>query len=361
MAHVTEAPLGGVLTYLQELIPLQLEDARIASIEVLAPEVNVKALSSIESDRIKLRSFAHSRGSLLGLLRLALATIRVVRQSRPDILHIHSTVAGALVRCCLLVVPGRPKIIYCPHSWAFAREGSRLKNGAIAAIERLLVRVTDRIICVSNCEKTDAIAWGIPSPKCVVIENGIKSLTPPTTIDGYGSSAYRRRKKILFVGRFDRQKGFDVFAEIMKELQDSEGIAIGDFIVNRAETIEIPSNVTTLGWRSREEVEEIYSTADLLLMPSRWEGLPLTALEAMRAGVPIFASRAGGLKDVVVDGVTGRLFDLGSVKSIADLIRATDEETLREFGKSGRAHFLERYRADLMSKKIMDLYLEMLP
>lgn len=359
MVHVTEAPLGGVLTYLQELIPLQLKDARIASIVVLAPEVNVKALSSIQSDKFRLQSFAHSRGSLVGLFRLAFATIQVVRQSQPDILHIHSTVAGALVRSCLLFIPGRPRMIYCPHSWAFNREGGGLKNGAIAALERLLARVTDRIICVSKYEKKDAITRGIPSPKCVVIESGIEPLAPPPMICNGGSSG-DRRKKILFVGRFDRQKGFDVFAEVMKEMQDAEGIAIGDFVVNRAEMIEIPSNVTTFGWRSREEVERIYSMADLLLMPSRWEGLPLTALEAMRAGVPVFASRAGGLRDVVVDGVTGRLFDLGSVKNITEIIRCTDIETLRSYGKSGRAHFLKHYRSDSMSKKIVDLYLELL-
>jgi glycosyltransferase involved in cell wall biosynthesis len=356
VAHITEAELGGVLAHLQELLPLQAQDDQVEAIKVLVPERNAEPLSSFLSSKLNVQSVPYSRGSLIDLMHFARAAVELVRQFQPDILHIHSTVAGVLVRLCLLFSRSRPKIIYCPHSWAFTRDGNRLKNSLIAILERCLAKITNAIVCVSTHEKEGAIAAGIPSSKCVVIENGISPLSAAMEVDQSNSSPATNSIKIMFVGRFDRQKGFDIFVDVMRHLHDAQGLAVGDYIVEEAKPIHVPTNVTMLGWRSREEVQEIYKCADLLLMPSRWEGLPIAALEAMRAGVPVFGSCIGGLKDIVVDGTTGRLFHLAPTSNIAGLIRSTDRKTLQDYGAQGRLRFIERYTAEAMHERMMNLY-----
>ncbi|WP_114189459.1 glycosyltransferase [Microvirga aerophila] len=362
IAHITEAPLGGVVTHLQELISVQVLDRRVEAVVTLSPEINSEVLNSIKSEKLQVNSIRYSRGSPIGLARLAISSIRLIRSFQPDILHLHSTIAGAVIRTCLLFVPGRPKVIYCPHSWAFTREDSFLKNKAIAVVERLLSYITDGIVCVSDCEKEDAVAAGIAPSKCTVIANGVHHRPISALLNDRTSRAQSAPLKILFVGRFDRQKGFDVFIDVMKELRgNAEGLAIGSFVIDKSDPIKIPPNVVNLGWRSREEVQEIYSKVDLLLMPSRWEGLPIVALEAMRAGIPIFASRVGGLKEVVIDGVTGKLFDPEQSNEIAEMIRSANKETLRAYGLDGRARFVRHYRSEVMSERMTSLYLTVSP
>ena len=356
VAHVTEAPLGGVLSYLQEIICEQARSEDIESVHLLIPEVNARALAGIDDPKVVVTSFAHKRGSLLGLFRLAATSIRFMRETKPDILHIHSTFAGAIVRPCALLARRRPKIVYCPHGWAFSREGST--RGLAAAVERLLERCTDSIVCISDFERHEAIAVGMPAGKLTVIKNGIRDLEEDQETGATQSVAAGNRLRILFVGRFDRQKGFDTFLAVMQRLgSEAEGLAVGDYLVGPAEDRpEIPDNVTVLGWQPRSEVLGLYRHADLLLVPSRWEGFGLVAVEAMRSRLAVFASRVGGLQEVVLDSVTGRLFAPDLAPEIADIVVGTNRATLQEYGVQGRLRFRERFTASRMNRSLLDLY-----
>jgi glycosyltransferase involved in cell wall biosynthesis len=356
LAHVTEAPGGGVLSYLQEAVAFQAQSPAVESIAVVGPEVNAASIVRIDSPKLFVTSFEHKRGSMAGLLRLGQLTRSVVAETAADILHVHSTFAGVVSRLCAAVGVRRPKVVYSPHGWAFSRTSS--VRPLIVAAERLLTRFTDRIVCVSHAEKEDAVAAGIAAAKCVVIENGIKAL-PPSSSGGKAWKVERRGKlRVLFVGRFDRQKGFDFCLAVMARLSDvAECFAVGDYVVGPAETqLSIPENVTLLGWRDRAEVVELYAHADLLLMPSRWEGLPIVALEAMRSGLPIFCTPVGGLRDVVVDGVTGRFFDLSDPEMAVGMIKSVSRDALASYGEKGHQRFLERFTAERMNQETISLY-----
>jgi len=298
------------------------------------------------------------------LFRLAAATLRLLRRAKPDILHVHSTFAGVVARTCVLALRKGPKVVYCPHGWAFSRDGSRFTNSLVAALERVFSRVSDRIICVSRAEKEEAVSAGIPEQRCVVIENGIRRFETEALPGAAANDAGRSggaKLKVLFVGRFDRQKGFDIFLDVMARLgADADGIAVGDYLVGASKAAAVPGNVALLGWRARDEVRRLYRDADLLVMPSRWEGLPIVALEAMATGLPVFGSRAGGLRELVVDGVTGRLFDIGDVEGMVEAIRATDRRRLRAYGEQSRLRFAEGYTAEAMNERVTDLYLSVL-
>lgn len=346
--HVTEAPLGGVVAYLEEVLASQ-ADSTLEEVALVTPEINLPALEKVGG--VRFVTFAHRRGSPVALLRLAAATLREVRRMRPEIIHVHSTFAGAMVRLCRPLIPRRTRIIYCPHGWSFVREGKAWKNRVLAAAERMLAHGCDRIICISEHEREEAEAAGIAPRKLTVIDNGV---TPRSS--SFGRMPATGPLRIAFAGRFDRQKGFDTYCEVMRQLGDlAIGSAIGRAIVSTDGT-EIPPNVEVLGWQPRDRVYELYEQADLLIVPSRWEGFGLVAVEAMQAGTAVFASRVGGLKDIIVDGETGRLFIPGDVEGIVAMIRATSREELADFGISGLIRFREKYTAARMNDQIIQLY-----
>ncbi|MBM3604658.1 MAG: glycosyltransferase family 4 protein [Alphaproteobacteria bacterium] len=357
ITHVTEAPLGGVVTYLDDLVGAQLNSLPDVQIDLITPEINRDALAGLSSPRLNLIAFRHRRGSPRALLSMALRTLAHVRRTRPDILHIHSTFAGAAIRVFAPLFPKETKVVYCPHGWAFSREGSRRKQQAIARVERGLAGTSDAILCISDYERREAEAFGIPASRLVVIENGIS----PRITASHGAESDARQKSerrlIAFAGRFDRQKGFDTFLKVMRQLgEEAEGIAIGSSITSGGALPDIPENVRILGWQSRAAVFDLYRQADLLLVPSRWEGFGLVAAEAMQAGLAVFASRVGGLQDIVVDGETGRLFQADDVEGIVAQIRSASDADLVRFGENGRRRYQERYTAERMTQKITDLY-----
>ncbi len=354
--HITETPLGGVTSCLDELVRSQV--ARdIDSVEVILPEVNLLELGRIESPKLRLTTFAHRRGSLATLSRILYLTVARARASRPDIIHVHSSIAGGLVRLCRPFLPRRSKVIYCPHGWAFSRKNSSMANRVTVFAERILSSFCDKIICVSPYERKEALSAGVgDDPRMVVIDNGISMRG--TARD---KADENRKKLVAFAGRFDHQKGFDTYVEVMRRLGDEvEGIAIGGQILSSDEVPDLPSNIRLTGWLPRDQVFELYAQADLLLVPSRWEGFGLVAVEAMQARTAVFASRVGGLQDIVVDGETGSLFDPDNVDAIVALIRATDRAELRDQGLRGYARYLAQYTAHRMNTQVFDLYRELM-
>ncbi len=354
--HVTEAPLGGVVSCMEELIRDQVGRG-LYRLEVVTPQINVPALSDVGAPPPTFTVFHSRRGSPLSLLAMARTVVARARATRPEIIHVHSTIAGAVVRACRPLLPAGSRIVYCPHGWAFLREGSLLKNRIIAWVERRLAPAADAIICVCESEGIAARAAGVAEPKIVVIENGIgrRPIAPAAArVDGSD------RKVVLFAGRFDRQKGFDTFVEAMRRLGGGvRGLAIGRAIVSNGALDDLPPNIELLGWQPRAGAVALFAQADLLLMPSRWEGFPMVALEAMRAGLAVFATRVGGLQDMIVDGETGALFDPDDAAAIVARIEGCDVATLRAYGAAGRTRFERLYTADRMNERVWQLYTDL--
>nr|WP_249809366.1 MULTISPECIES: glycosyltransferase family 4 protein [unclassified Bradyrhizobium] len=348
--------MGGVLAHLQELIAEQLKDPAISQIVVFGPNVNDASLSRLAHPKLVIKSYPYVGRSMWSMIRFLFTARALIQRFKPDIVHIHSTFAGLLVRPVAFLRKRRPTVIYCPHGWAFLRDTKA--NRLYSWLEAMFSHLCDGVVCVSSSEREAAASAGIPVSKCTVILNGIADEKAPQANPMLG---LRRPVKILFVGRFDRQKGFDIFLDVMSELGNlAQGFAVGDFVTDAASALEIPENVELLGWRTRSQVEENLATADLLLMPSRWEGLPMIAIEAMRAGLPIFSSSVGGLPELVEDGATGRLLKSLRPLDIADAIRATSTEELGSFAQNAHRCFRTRHTAKTMADRTKQLYLDLL-
>jgi glycosyltransferase involved in cell wall biosynthesis len=221
------------------------------------------------------------------------------------------------------------------------------------AAEHALASRADVIINISASEQRLAVGAGILESKCRLIYNGIRkrpwtpvSHTPPHT-------------RLLFVGRYDRQKGLDVLARSMRDLarQGFSLTTIGAHVVGPAVVKDLPDSVRDLGWQPPSVVRREMAQCDLVIIPSRWEGFGLVAAEAMRAGRAVAATNVGGLSEIVVDGETGVLCPPSSPDALTEKILMA-APMARDMGVAARARYESLFTADRMFRETHAAYLQ---
>jgi glycosyltransferase involved in cell wall biosynthesis len=354
--HVTESLPGGIATYFREILPYQIEHLGASQVCVLVPEAHQLHLPQPQTYGCV--TYARSGRNPASLLRLATSVLRCLRTYRPDIVHAHSSFAGAVVRLCGLLLTKRPKIIYCAHGWAFLRDAPAWQNRVYAYLERALAGLCDGIINISNHEYRCAQAAGIPGRISHVIRYGLA----PADTDGDRPaplSLDRHRLNFFFIGRHDRQKGLDVLLEVFSRLpreRFSLHVAGGSVLGDTAPELAVGGDVRYLGWLDPESVDAYCRLFDAVIVPSRWEGFGLVVLEAMRNGVAVIASNRGTLPEIVIDGCTGHIFDFDDPASLEALFLNADRPRLRTMGLAGKHRFEAEFLSRRMNEETLALY-----
>lgn len=356
MLHVAETIRGGIATYFNELHPYQRASYGRGKVHYVIPSDHRGDLVGFEDSEVSM--FERVGRSVSGLLRMAVATRREIRRLQPDIVHIHSTFAGLVIRPLLLFMRNRPRIVYCPHGWAFSRETSRLSHRTTKLVEIVLARLADRIVCISGYEQKEAIDAGIARKQLTLVPNGISSQRPSPRA---GVAQWPTQKtRVLFIGRLDRQKGYDLLVEMARDLAESVEVRVlGSAVVGKQDELELPANVSLLGWADRHQIEAQLEAADLVIIPSRWEAFGLVALEAMRAAKPIVAFRVGALPEIVEDGVTGVLGNQVSAASLVETVRKAQRLDLAKAGEQGEARFKRLYDVKTTHRLLSELYYQL--
>lgn len=297
--HICESVTGGIATYLNELVPCQLEQYGNECVHLVVPYSQKDELS-ISSKNLTYFNEVN-RKSLATQLSMLTTYFKAVKEFKPTVVHIHSTFAGFWFRLGLFFKLKRSfKVVYCSHGWAFDRDCSEKSKKAITLVEKLLSYNTDRIVCISKHDLQVAKNCGLNEDKLTLVKNTIQEIPPSLT----AAQVNHDIKNFLFVGRFDKQKGFDLLLEAIaaSETQDFKVYCIGDFVVNndkkQLEMVRSDDRIIHLGWKSKLEVMQYMKACDALIMPSRWEGFGLVALEALCCGCPVFHSGKGGLSDI---------------------------------------------------------------
>lgn len=350
--HVCDSIAGGTGTYLTELIPEQVRRLGADNVRLIAPDSQTHYFEDVLLDSgVRIEIFRRpSRAAGLYFLRGAIR--RVAADFHPDIVHAHSTGAGIVTR--MIPANGAYKRIYCAHGWSFDIPGNRMRRSVISFVERLLAYRADRIIAISRYEHDRGVAIGIPADKLVTIPNGVAdrpAVTPPAIWD-------TDRLKILFVGRFDRQKGLDVLLNAVEPLGERVSVrAVGGPVVDKdwSHYPRLPF-VDYLGWLHRDDVAAQMAAADLLVVPSRWEGFGLVAVEALRASLPVVAASVGGLTEILDHGQYGFLFPAGDSLTLRRLLDEVTPERLAMMRQDIRQRYLDHYTADRMIDDIHRLY-----
>lgn len=351
--HVAETSRGGCGTYLNEMLPQQLAALGEARLRCIAPRQHLDQLDRLPA--ALLHGFDRPSRAR-GLPQLAASVRRLVREWQPDLIHAHSTFAGAVVRTLSLVTP-MPPVIYCPHGWVFDVPLPGPVSRLVRLTERWLSGRCARIVAISQAERLQALACGIPDERIVVVRNGVAA-EASTDVAAWDD----RRLRLLFVGRLDRQKGADTLIDAIAPLQRSLCLRIVGERVHGGREHALPSlpHVSYTGWLSLEQVAAQINACDAVVMPSRWEGFGLVAVEAMRAAKPVLASEVGGLREIVQDPQTGRFFPPDNPLALRRLLASLDRDQLRRQGLAGRERFLQHYTSRRTHEELMRLYAEVL-
>lgn len=349
--HAAETIQGGVASVIRllyagrgDLLPV-----------ILVPENQRKELGSIPDGVV--RTFRTEGRGLLGSIRFGVALLIALLSLRPDVVHLHSSFAGAIGR--LVLAPFRffgLKVVYCPHAFAFMMGISQRKATAYARVEKCLAHLCDAIVCVSKHERRTALRYGLPDDKLVVVRNGVISRPSQYAPPNHAKTCL----DVLFVGRFDRQKGFDTLLNAMRILEGHpiRLKAVGDSVYG-GYAREERSNIEYVGWVDHNTLDSLYREADVLLMPSRWEGFAMVPLEAMSIGVPVLASAIPALTEVVSEGVNGRLFGVDDAEALAEVLLATEWDAWRQMGRRARETVARDFTAEGMAVRTGSLYMRL--
>ena len=357
--HVAESVKGGCGTYINQLVHAQMADPNVESVHVVLPDAHVVQVPDIpEPNRTLFTSRGRSFASLWALWR---ATARVLEAFQPDCVHLHSTFAGAVGRIGMALQRNRPSIVYCAHGWAFDIAGSPIKRGAMALAERVLSHGCEGVIAISEYERNRGVAVGIAPDRIVTVLNGITD-APPASQHDLPALHHERPadepRRVLFIGRLDRQKGIDTLLSALDGLAEKVALRIiGSAVVgDQAAFAYDRPGVTMLGWCDDRYIREQLAWADCVVIPSRWEGFGLVALEAMRAGRAVIASNVGGLPEVLDPTVTGWLVPPDDPVSLRATLLSLSDAQLTTAGAAGRRRFVQQFTIERTAKALSSVY-----
>ena len=351
--HCAETIKGGIATYLRDLLPLQRQSWGAGSVVVLIPASQRAEL--VAPDGVLVECYDDQGSRPLNALRLALRVWSLYRHLRPQVIHLHSTFAGAIARPLLWLGRCKAKVIYCAHGWAWDRPMSPFKTRLVQWFERLQAYCCDGIVCISEHERATALAAGLPADRLHVVTNAVAAVAPPAEPVPLPWPAGKLR--MLFVGRFDRQKGIDLLYQALPQLQDDVfALLAGGAVLADSELPPPPANAAELGWLTPGQLQTLFAEADLLVVPSRWEGFGLIATEAMRASLAVLASRVGGLGEIVVDGQTGALVEPGDATALVSAVRRYSREQWQQMGRAGRQRFEQQFVMERLHRQLANCY-----
>lgn len=346
--HVGEYVQGGVATYLKTLFDHP-EDNEVEDY-LICSEKNSEHQWQFPVGHVKY--YAYHR-SVMQIVPAMMAVWRAIRSIQPDIIYCHSTWAGLFARLPMFLL-GKPcKVIYNAHGWAFLRDTAEWKRQVFAFIERVLLLKTDVVINVSKYEYQAALSYGLSGKKQKVIYNGVSEKKEP--ID---PQVHLPKDKInlLFVGRFDPQKGVDYLLQEFAKCQrdDLHLTIIGDNVIGGGTPIEKKNTdrVTFLGWVPHDKLSNYYNACDVVIMPSHWEAFGLVAVEAMKYAKPVIVSNRGALPELVQDGANGYVFDFDNPETLQGIFQKLDKQKLKKMGMQGEHVFRERFTATRMGQKL---------
>ena len=263
------------------------------------------------------------------------------RRLKPDIIHLHSSKAGLLGR---LILPSR-KIVYTVHGFDSIRVAFR----NFLLLERLMQRRCAHIVGVSQYDVNNLHSEGISRNTCLVY-NGVGPAPLPRPLPFTLPPSYK--KTVMCIARVSKPKRHDIFIDCARRLPQYAFVWIG----NQHPMTDVPQNAFFAG--SLSGASAYCHNADLFMLASDYEGLPMVLLEAMSCGKPIVASRVGGISEVVMDGKNG--FTLpNDAEAFAEKIEyiLTNDNVRRQFSVFSENLYQSRFTAKKMVDGYLNLYL----
>lgn len=304
-------------------------------------EVMIASAGGFRADEVVAAGVPHRAVRLdsrraVDLTRSVRALRRLRRGWAPEVVHAHNVKAAVVAR---LAVGGSAPVVTTLHG---------VPDGALATGARLLRRTSDRVVAVSPHVADGLVEHGYPAARVSVIENAV---TPPPRRD---REQARRRLGIapgavvgLCLARLAAQKRHDLLVRAWERLPLGSVLLLAGDGPTRGAVETLVAQGTRAGdirlLGERTDADWLLAAADFLVLPTDWEGLPISLLEAMSLGLPVVVSRVGGVLETLGEGV--RLVEPGSVDALAAALGelATDVAARQRLGLRGHELVAERF------------------
>ncbi|WP_144107896.1 glycosyltransferase family 4 protein [Paraburkholderia sp. BCC1886] len=353
IVHVVETWIGGVANYVRALM---VEQRNLGHELVLVCDPRNLKRADIGVDGIVIVDYRSSRNPALIPL-IAHRLKKLLDSLHADVIHCHSTYPGLYVRLSRF---DQAKILYTPHAWSFMkRDISPLTRVGFALVEKALSRRCTRILCMSFDEVRAAKRHGIGVEKIDLVYTGIASeATGERPADAYPATRLAPVAiQVGYFGRLDYQKGFDILLKAIPLLKESLHVHVfGAAVRGGVELRADDPAVTYHGWIGPEETRRAMLAMDVIVVPSRWEGLALVPIEAMRAGKVLVVSSEGSLPEQVIHGYNGLMLRELSGACLAEQLNGLSIEECRRMGANARHVFDHAFGADRFFKSLMSCY-----
>ena len=274
--------------------------------------------------------------------------VRLIRATGANLVSTHSTWAGlagraAAHRC------GVPAI-FTAHGWSFADGVGPARRVVAVPLERMGARWCRRIIVVCEADRRLALRRRIaPEEKLVTVRYGVRDVPERAAPGAPGPPV------VAMVARFEPQKDYGCLLRAVAGVAGGwRAVLVGDgptlsATKALARELGIAERVAFLG--NRDDVASILASAHVFALATRWEGLPLTILEAMRAGLPVVASNVAGVGEAVAEGESGFLLSPGDASELGKRIErlCADPPLRARMGSAGR----RRYESDFTFERML--------
>lgn len=354
--HITECLGSGVLFYVKNLCKWQVQDYEITVAYATRPEtpkdfekqfdprvkfINVKNFTREITPSKDLKAFFELR--------------KIVKEEKPDLIHLHSTKAGIIGRWAINC--NKYRVLYSPHAYSFLMQDcSSLKRKIYKTIER----ISDKKACITIADIDGEYEESLSvAHNSLCIPNGIDCNEMDILISEAEEFTDREKHDaqhkitVCTLGKVVPQKNPKLFNEIAGHFPDLNFLWIGAGALE----YELDSeNITITGWVSRVEAISKVMSSDIFLFTSAWESLSIALIEAMYIGKPCVVSNADGNRDVVKNGRSGYVcYSLDDyIKAISTLI--SDTAHIKNMGEEARQSVLEMYNTGKMEAQYKKLF-----
>lgn len=235
-------------------------------------------------------------------------------------------------------------------------------------VGKRILNSADKIISVSYWSATDVAKYKIPRDKFVVIHNGIDTTHfKPRKTRAFADKLGVKGPMLLFVGRIIRQKGLDFLVRamplVLAKNPDARLVIVGrgnklEQVKRLVKRLGLETQVIFPGFVSEDELKDALCGCDVFVLPSLWEVLPISILEAMACGRSVVCTNAGGNAELVRDGFNGFVVPKRDPKSLANAINkiVADPILQRRMGENSRKRAVEEFDWPIIAAKTIDAY-----
>lgn len=358
---------GGVRRHLLDIIEnidLGLYDIHLIYGRNRADQVFLSSLPNLKQKGIYLYEIKEldREISLKKDTKALIEMIKIINSINPDIVHCHSSKAGALGRAAAYLC-GIKNIVYTPHAYmAQSLNLSQKKMKFYVGLEKLFSKITKLTINVSEGERQFALQNGIVTiNNSTVIYNGIPRKEKPQKIRG------NNRIIIGTVARLSEQKDPITFYNIAKniickyESVDFRYVGDGPFyeiLKNKIESDNLQRRIQLVGFKNN--ISDQLQEFDIFITTSLYEGMPYALIEALAEGLPIVGTNVTGNNEIIFDGINGYLFNIkdvnGAVQVLEHLIN--NPEKIKSLGEQSYKIYIEKFTIEKMIKKLELTYQE---